>query len=476
MESFIYVVLFFGMRFHHHENSPAKGRSQEEQARINAENRTLVATVNHYFFEEFPTKNGFSTGGKLKFQSIMFCQPPVTFMPRNGHAQFLDIFLERAFELMREHYLTIPESRYAAYIVHKHDTEYAPVDEGTTRPKDWKARGDPAFSKYNETNREWAKVLDRRPRQERPLLPPLAVEGGGRTLDHANMFMLIRSMFLDEEGREHDLSIYRGDKLFDHLEHVRVETYVLRKTGGRTQLKRSLLDKRDFGDDDDDDDDDQIDEEGSNDDNTTLRRAELLRSRKPEKKKRKRTVVKEETIELEEVAVTTRRMTRARAAQGAALPALEDVTEPGRPTRSKRLRQADPEPTLKRQRTTSAPMTTTEAGSSKAATTTTVARGRATRQTASRKGPGATAKPAAKSATAKTALKATTSTKAAATRKPSSSRRADAVKGEVTRKPKVTSAAKATARKPAAPRKAEVPEHAPPRRSARLAGRRTDGV
>ncbi|EKM57055.1 uncharacterized protein PHACADRAFT_92447 [Phanerochaete carnosa HHB-10118-sp] len=222
IESFIYVIDYMAMRFHLHNASPEfkPGMTEEERNKLNQHNKPLASLVHHFFFDEKPIGNGLYHAGDYKYDAIKLGEPAVKLLPLDdtGRASLIQECLDKAYELLSEHYQKINFSYYERFKPKRgHCTR---IDEGDrNRPNTEKQKGDPAFKKPR-LGRRWRG--SRAPQASSPLRPR---EG----LDHEALYDMLASLFLNEDNTERDFAGLHWDKTYDHFINQGVVTYVTRK-------------------------------------------------------------------------------------------------------------------------------------------------------------------------------------------------------------------------------------------------------
>lgn len=235
MESFIYVITFFGFRYHYHEMSPTATNDDSipVQKQAASENNGLMGLINCFFYEQRRVGRGYYEGGATKRKHIKSGDPPLELRPLpNGRTPLIATFLDEAYKLLQEHYATTRPGRYEEFGARKNDQ--AAPDEGDDPPPDGppgasgsrsESSSAPAgYAAKEEDIEDWrgwlveegAVIKDKKANpREVPVRPS---EDPKRVLDdHVALGTLFASMVLDKDGNPLDLTGLRDDKRYDQF-------------------------------------------------------------------------------------------------------------------------------------------------------------------------------------------------------------------------------------------------------------------
>ncbi|GJE86569.1 hypothetical protein PsYK624_026490 [Phanerochaete sordida] len=195
IESFVYVITLFALRYHKHATSPIARNTDSVavQRRATAENHGFMGWIAAFFFDARPVGHGYCDGGMNKERHIEMADPPVMLRPLpNGRRALIDEFLDLAYRLMHEHYKATDAARYARYSIEN----LSKVAAGQPDTKGL-ASADTVKASSRATS---------------------GAEHPPRRLDnHDDMMTLFIRLLYDKDGNERDLTSLRGDKRFDQF-------------------------------------------------------------------------------------------------------------------------------------------------------------------------------------------------------------------------------------------------------------------
>lgn len=124
VESIVYILVYFALRFHSHQLSTRipRGSPPHEVRKINGLNQNLSSLVHQFFWEEFPCEGGYWSGGDRKMVSIRNAQPPVKLKPvpqKDGESResHLALLLKSLYRLLHTHYSAIKFADLAHFAV-----------------------------------------------------------------------------------------------------------------------------------------------------------------------------------------------------------------------------------------------------------------------------------------------------------------------------------------------------------------------
>lgn len=243
IESFIYVILYFAMRFHIHDLSSdaPKGSSIEVQRAANAANEGLSAMFFDLFHAAERRPNGRSVGGNWKELCIRTAYVPIKLEEdEHGRPTPLARFLEKAYLLMQRHYKRVNHAALQRFALKPEKRHQEMIQQRTLAQKNPEDGGLNLRAKLN--------LLKRRPEgahyspSSRGSTPSSEASSSSlRPLDsHDALFELLDKAFLNEDGSPMDISWYRLDTLYDQCLGQNVMTSSRRKNYTGVDLSKLL--------------------------------------------------------------------------------------------------------------------------------------------------------------------------------------------------------------------------------------------
>lgn len=247
IESFIYIILYFAMRFHAHSLSPAKPQNDSLEAlrAANVVNQDLAALYYDIFQAGERLTDGLAKGGQFKEICIRAAFVPVQLDDDEGKQTPLARFLQKAYQLLHRHYKRVNRralERFGMKPIDNHaDTKakMAVLDRdnhekgGTNLRAKWDMLGRrPVIKHYSPSSSgsspsSKANSVDLRP------------------LDtHDALLELFDRAFVNEDGTEMNIAKWRGDKVFDQFLGQPVMTASRRKNFTGVDLSQMIANAR----------------------------------------------------------------------------------------------------------------------------------------------------------------------------------------------------------------------------------------
>ncbi|GJE86587.1 hypothetical protein PsYK624_026670 [Phanerochaete sordida] len=261
VESFVYVVLFYAFRFHHHELSPAPENSSEEACiEANVENVPLMNRIYVFFYLQMQVGGGYYKGGADKYYAILRGEPPMTLRPlEDGRITLLGDFLSRAYKLLSEHYWALDQADLEQWDVKPGD-HVSPDEAGAAQQARGKQLADAELAKIaEETENQLSSYLDdmgkdhandvRRPEDEaearlrRAQGMPCPFRDPQRVLDtHEEMSRIFYHIFFESGGVRIDVSPFLVDKRYDQFLSWKQLCFLDQRGPTGKPLRKALLD------------------------------------------------------------------------------------------------------------------------------------------------------------------------------------------------------------------------------------------
>lgn len=234
LESFIYVITFFGFRYHHHKTSLIAKNTDSVafQKQAASDNNGFMGYITGFFYEQRRAGRGYYEGGSIKRIFIESGVPPLVLQPLdNGRRPLIARFLAGGYKLLKEHYAATRPGRYEEFAVRPSDQ--AAPDEGDHPPPDRPDASDPrsrivstAAGRAVQMKRlgAWRNFITTERVEFEDDEESLAAvsnspfEDPKRVLDdHVALGKLFASMVVDKNGEQLDLTGLLGDKRFDQF-------------------------------------------------------------------------------------------------------------------------------------------------------------------------------------------------------------------------------------------------------------------
>ncbi|GJE92649.1 hypothetical protein PsYK624_088040 [Phanerochaete sordida] len=245
IESFIYIILYFSMRFHLHALSSAapKGSSLEQQRASNAVNERLAVMFYDVFHAAERLPDGHSVGGTYKKLCIKTTFVPIQLQQIDNKPTPLARFLEKAYALLHRHYKRVNHAALASFAF-KSTVQHTEMDAERKAAEEKAEQG-------GENLRSMWGLLERRavptyaPSSRGSTPSSRASSSALRPLDtHAALLNLFDHAFVNEDGSPMNIAPYRVDVLYDQCIGQNVMTSSRRKAYHGVDLRKLLSEAR----------------------------------------------------------------------------------------------------------------------------------------------------------------------------------------------------------------------------------------